>query len=241
MKLIIASVLFLLFTKSIYAEDLKQSFSAKGTTSVDVENNEGRVIIEGVTSDTIEVTITKHKFPDSCKVDIKQKKDELKVELKAPGLLKTTTCHADVTIRGPITLNFDVKTGSGDVNLSKISGKVDVKTGNGNIAVTGSPKDLETKTGNGNIDVKGLESEAEVISGNGNINIEYAKLPATGKLELKTGHGEIVLMIPKDGKIKTDFISGLGQLKNEAGDAADAKFNIVVRTGSGGLHIKRSL
>ncbi len=235
--------LLMLFSVLVFASPVlaaeKKEFDAKDLKSLHIENSSGKIDVHAGSGTKVTVDIEKIDFADSCKLQVEKKGTELVIDVEQPkgGLFSRKSCNVNFKIGVPKTVNVDISNGSGDLALKDMESKLVYKLGSGDVDVDAPLKDFTGKTGSGDIRMKNLVGGGEIASGSGGMQLAFKKQPS-GNLTLRTGSGDIEVRLPKGSKVKTNYFSGSGDLKNELGDTPGATLTIDVKSGSGDLDIK---
>lgn len=229
-------VISLVFTGLAFAET--REFNLSEISEIEVNNTSGNVNITAVDQGKATVSAEKKKFGEHCEMTIAKKGTTLLVQVKKAKLFGRD-CEVDFNITAPRTVNLDLDSGNGDMNIKGTVGNLDFNVGNGSVEVEAEVKKLDGKSGNGAIFIKGLTTGGSLRTGSGKIALIYDVAPASGDLDIKTGSGDAEIVLPKTAKIRTAFSAGRGNLTNELGDTSDSKFQISMKAGSGSLHIKK--
>jgi hypothetical protein len=142
-------------------------------------------------------------------------------------------------VAGPV----DASTGSGDIQVGRTTNEVRVRTGSGTIQVHGATS-MIARTGSGNVMASAIEGDIEARSGSGDITVAQT---VKGRTDVSTGSGDIAVT-GVNGPLHVRASSGdvsvegrpaaLWDVTASSGDvhmrlAADAAFDLEVRTGSG--------
>ncbi|MBP6218193.1 MAG: DUF4097 family beta strand repeat protein [Oligoflexales bacterium] len=195
----------------------------------------------------------------SCKVDIQLKvvpvtslhfKDLGSSNLKFKGITQKPLLFrvgsGSVLLDGQL-LELEGTVGSGDVQVTGLLGKALLKSGSGSVRIVFSDKSSEkssaqVSTGSGSIFISASKSAHTMLeTGSGSLNVQYVQVPESGELQMRTGSGNMKVLMPKDSKILSQFRSGAGKIYNELGDQKDAKFIIYSDSGAGNLDLVKTL
>jgi DUF4097 and DUF4098 domain-containing protein YvlB len=219
-------------------EDL--SVPASGIHTLEIDNQDGNIRIEGAQINTIQVTLNKIEYKN-CELITDRKEGRFVVTSKSKNkIFGRETCKLDITVKAPKQIDLDVKLGGGDVSVTTIQGKFSFKVGGGDVLLTDAEiSHLDLKSGAGNVSVTGYIGSGELKVGAGNIDLSYNKNPLEGVLDLKVGSGTTTISVPNSAKISSKFKSGTGSLTNELKDSPDAKFKISGTSGTGDMVIKK--
>ena len=131
------------------------------------------------------------------------------VEVPTGTTVLARTGSGELELQG--TGSVEADTGSGDVQLTSVTGDADVRTGSGDITVDGvRGRTLAARTGSGEITV--TRAEVERVSGRtGSGDVELGLRDEPDDVLARTGSGEVDVELP----------------------AGDEAYDVSVRTGSG--------
>jgi len=163
--------------------------------------------------------------------DIVLSKIDGKAKINTAGgniVIKETTSKLEVqTAGGHVSVgnvgsSADISSGGGNISAGKISGNVNIKTGGGNISLDGATGEVNALTGGGNISLRNILGRVKAKSGSGNIYVELTS-DYKGDNILRTGAGDIKLLVPGDSKLTINAkVGGVGYI-----DDIDEQHNIV--------------
>lgn len=223
---------------SLAGEDL--TFAANGIHTIDIDNQDGNIRIEGAQTSAFQLTLNKLIYKN-CELIAERKEGRLVVSSQSKSkIFGRETCKLDIIIKAPKQIDLDIKLGSGDVNVTTIQGKFNFKVGGGDIVLTDTEiSHLELRSGAGDVSVTGYIGSGDLKVGAGNIDLSYNKNPVEGLLDLKVGSGTTTITVPNSAKISSKFKSGTGSLTNELKDSPDAKYKISGTSGTGDMVIKK--
>ena len=106
--------------------------------------------------------------------------------------------HSDVTITVPRALELvKIETGTGNINVTQIEGRVDGESGGGNIHLDEIGGEVNIQTGGGNVDIGNIGSDLKVQTGGGSIRIGSVN----GRVSAETGGGELRLASATQGAV----------------------------------------
>lgn len=216
-----------------------KEFDAKYVKSLDVENMDGAINITGVAADKAIVVAEQEKFPADCRLEISQEGTEVKVKVDQKNFLRKD-CIVNFTINLPVNVKLNVKQGNGNLTILNTKGAIDYKLGTGDVSIDAEVVKVDGKIGSGTTTVKGLLGDAHFFAGSGTHKITYAKVPAKGEIDIKTGTGNADITLPADTKFQLDSRMGSGKVTNDIGENKSAKFKVIFRAGSGNLNILKN-
>ncbi|MBI2939350.1 MAG: DUF4097 family beta strand repeat protein [Chloroflexi bacterium] len=114
-----------------------------------------------------------------------------------------------------VTGSVDAKVGRGDVTVRRLAGTLDVTVGDGAIVVEEARDgELEVKTGKGDVRIQGGAIRSlHVKSGLGGIVCDAALAP--GGHDLRTGLGDISVMLATSAGLRVDAATGWGDVRSD--------------------------
>lgn len=201
----------------------------------------------------VSVTNGRHKHDDDCEVDFDITVPEsiaLDLENGTGDLdIENTEGELDVKIgAGDITVDARVfelaaKLGAGNIDISGLVGDVDIKSGAGDIDLRYQTKadrsKLNIKLGAGGIRTENLSADTYIKLGAGDIVLTYHPGFSEGLLDIKNGFGDITAYLPDSASVATDFLSGVGTMRNDFAESNNASVHVSVRNGVGDLRLKK--
>jgi hypothetical protein len=158
----------------------------------------------------------------------------------------------DYDVTAPASTTLKSHTGSGSMEIGGIQGTVTASSGSGSIHVDNIGPAPRIETGSGRIQATNVHGAAFVQTGSGSIELSLA---APGDVNAHTGSGSVHIdgvsgslratsgsgSIEAKGNPTSEWRaeSGSGGIRLEL--APDARFNLNVSTGSGGIHSERPI
>jgi hypothetical protein len=158
----------------------------------------------------------------------------------------------DYVIETPRMTELTASSGSGNLDISDIGGRLMADTGSGDIRASNVGADSKLETGSGNIHATGLAGASRVSTGSGDVHIEET---AAGDVHASTGSGNIEISglngalnagtgsgwIHADGtpsgNWKLETGSGDVRLKIEGGKG----FELEAEASSGDIHVEQTI
>jgi Putative adhesin len=173
-------------------EDWTKTYQLSPGGELHIGNTNGRVQIEGVDGNTVEIhaeKIAKAVSDDAAKellprikIDEEVKPDRISIETgKLGGIMLGASIEVRYTVKAPKNAVIDVSNTNGLVTVRSLTGKVRAHTTNG--GVRGD-------------DVTG---PVEASATNGGVNFDFASV-GTGPIELSTTNGGVTVQLPDDAK-----------------------------------------
>lgn len=228
---------FLTLSTSVFAAPMEnKTFDAEALKQLIITNRtEGNISIQAYKTTRIVAYVGKTQKSNACLADFKQVGDTLTVD--------TTTgsarCKLNLKFKVPKQLALQLTAGAGNISVKGTNGSIQVNAGSGNTLINATVTQLESRIGSGYINASGLAGNAKVISGSGRVKLAYATVPNEGELTVQTGSGDVEIILPKDSKVVTNYLTATGETHSDISNAKDAQFKVNVRTGSGDLSMHR--
>ena len=180
---------------------LEGSFDVTGAVDLDVSTSNGRVTVRGVEGQTtVEVIATLRSRGDSM-IAAANRAAKIVVEMIHNGNHVTLSYDAnahpwdvrrysgvDFEITVPATVDADVHTSNGRIEVSEVIGILDLDTSNGAIEVSDAVGEVDASTSNGTITVDTFEGVLDLGTSNGRLTMENI----TGVVDARTSNGRIV-------------------------------------------------
>jgi Putative adhesin len=141
----------------------------------------------------------------------------------------------DVRITG--VGSVDLHLGSGDLQVTDVSGPVTTRTGSGDTTVSGVAGDVSVTTSSGGVngdDLRGSQVRVDVSSGDVSLG-----LSGTGNATIRTGSGDIDITVP-DHSVSLSLDNGNGDQRIEITPDANSPYHLDLHAGSGDISIKPS-
>lgn len=132
--------------------------------------------------------------------------------------------HGQYTVHVPKKFETDLRTDSGDVSVTEISGITTVKTNGGKLAFKHLEGSLNANTSGGSIDVQDCRGPSKIETSGGDITV----VNGTGRLDAETS----------GGRIDVRSFSGDTQVKTSGGNLELQKISgkMVGKTSGGSIH-----
>ncbi|MEV6552222.1 hypothetical protein AB0M57_26475 [Streptomyces sp. NPDC051597] len=144
--------------------------------------------------------------------------DTLRLRPECDGRFAVTSlgCSVQLDLTVPAGVRLTVRSGSGAVRVSGLTGPVAVHGGSGSVKLYGVRGPLKAAVGSGSVSGTALGSaEAEVRSGSGRAELEFAAPPR--KVTASTDSGTIELFLPTGSRYR--FTGGKGSGTRDIDDA----------------------
>lgn len=159
---------------------------------------------------------------------------------KKPGRNRNVSVAYTVTV--PKTIDLELKTVNGRVDVNDVSGAVDAKTTNGRIGLTGIVGSIQAGTTNGNIELSDLLGPVETKTTNGKIKVALSGVgDEPHDIRAKTTNGGIEVSLPKG--LKANLKASAVTVKGRFGKSVDGVINgggrlIQLKTVNGSIRLK---
>lgn len=237
------------------AERESRTFSPEGIHEITVETEFGSIEVVGVATGDVQVEFLDI-AREQCQLTAEAKDRVLSVSAVRKAQSSRVNCPARVRILAPILANVDALSGTGNIDISSISGNVKTKTGTGKTSLrllkgaltadagkgsvfgTVSSQDVKLQVGTGSVDLKGLLGSASAQVGNGDLKLEWNNLPATAQVHVQTGHGKSSLVFPPEAKFSVRYNPPRRTAHNEFTDAEGA--DVFMQNADGEISILKS-
>jgi len=223
-------------------ENIKNwEFKAADVAVIQVETDSGEVSLEAAEGQVVKVEVIGEYDVDKCEVSAALSGSKLVVSAKGKKkwFWSSGNCKAGFRITAPAGKKLIVRSGAGKAGLAGFAAGADVFSGAGIIEFKGVSGPINVKSGAGTIKGDIYSEEFSASAGAGAIDLSWDKAPKKGKVNIKTGAGDITLAFPADSKINVNYKAGAGNLSNELGSDPSAGFSVDVKSGAGSLNIKK--
>ncbi|WP_406508734.1 DUF4097 family beta strand repeat-containing protein [Streptomyces sp. NBC_00212] len=137
--------------------------------------------------------------------------DTLKVHTRCDGFVDefVQNCQVDLKLTVPAGVRLKVKSGSGPIKVSNLTGPVDLQGGSGSMKLYGLKGAVRAKVGSGEIQASQLSSsEADLDSGSGSVDAEFVAAPQ--RVKATTGSGSVSVTVPEGAGYLVKGKSGSG-------------------------------
>lgn len=228
-----------LASSSYASEIFSKEFNAASVKRISIQNGSGNIQLAAhqkslVTVEARIVSGTK----DTCDVQIEEASHEILVKTKSKetsSLFSNNKCEVNLVVHSPRSMDIQINSGSGDVKISDLAGKLAVKNGNGKLSAKGTFSDASISLGNGDISLHGVNGPSQVNIGSGDAEIVYTSLSNSGDLRIHLGSGNLKVLLPKKASAQTRVRIGSGMIKNNLEGGGTGKLSIDGTIGSGDL------
>ncbi len=205
------------------------TLEAADASVVQVRAGAGSLTIEG-RSDLSEVRIagnacaSRPELLGQIQIVAEQRDGEILIESKIPDIARWNgPARLDLRVEAPLQLAFDVRDGSGSVDVRNVSatqvrdgsgsleveqinGDLHVRDGSGSIRIEGVTGDLQVRDGSGSVEVQGVRGSVDIRDGSGSISVE----DVDGNVTVRDGSGSIAATrVTGDFTVKGDGGGGI--------------------------------
>lgn len=243
---------------------VREAFKTGAAPRVVVEVFAGKIAVEAGAEGAVEAEVTrvaagetKEEAKANLKlidVQMKQDGDAIRVTARGPDAAgqdfeslkkKFSARSADAVVKVPAGASLVLKTAFGDVQVSKIAGRVEAESSSGTVSVTGGKGELKLTSSFGNLNVNGPNTTVNAATNSGAVTVKGAKGPldlssdfggvtvegATEKLAARSKSGNVMV---SGAKAEVTATSGFGSVTVDGAEAVRAE------TKSGGVTVKRA-
>ncbi len=200
-----ALLVCLLFSGSLYAQkEIDKTFDAK--KAVKLELALGSCWVKSSNDDKIHVHLEYSYDDESFEAIFRDKGRNLNIKEKFFG--NGHDGYSNWTISLPKDVELDFNSGTGDLNVDKVTAEIDGNTGTGDIEIKNAKGEFDLNSGTGHLDISDSEGEFDLNSGTGDVNIKNSK----GNFDANSGTGDVEaydITIEDEG----DFNSGTGDVE----------------------------
>jgi DUF4097 and DUF4098 domain-containing protein YvlB len=154
-------------------------------------------------------------------------------------------CRAEIVLHVPRGAKIDVRSGSGDLTASGITGAVRMETGSGDVNATALTGDADLRTGSGDVNARGLAGDVTLRTASGDLNAAELR---TDTVQAVSSSGDVELdfrLVPRDVDAATasgdvDVSLPFGQTYRVEADTGSGDNQIGVKTDPASTHIIRA-
>jgi DUF4097 and DUF4098 domain-containing protein YvlB len=154
-------------------------------------------------------------------------------------------CRASIVLHVPTGTKIDIRSGSGDLTASGISGPVRMETGSGDVTATALTGDADLRTSSGDVNARGLAANSVLRTASGDVTAEDL---GAGTVQAVTSSGDVELgfrLAPSDVDAAT--ASGdvhvalpIGQTYRVEADTGSGSSQIGVKTDRASTRVVRA-
>jgi len=153
------------------------------------------------------------------------------IEQGKRGLLhvrKSRKLRIETSIRVPEHYNVTFSSGSGNIDITEVKGRIKGHTGAGNIVVSNVHGIIDITSGTGNIHIDGEIKKAMVKTGAGNVELYGSH----GEVDVNTGTGNIMAIINRQPREDASFQTGAGNVEVQLSDDIHVYVNATTGIGA---------
>lgn len=229
-------------------EESVRDFDAAGVRQVQVENARGLVTVRAVSASRIHVSALKrvrggigsqtHDLADRVQVTADSRGGTLVIEVRYPlghathlnfwDLLRGAEpprIEVQLTLEVPARLGLDVRTVSGDVNSTGLTGAESIETVSGDVRVTDAGGPLRVRTVSGDLELHRVAASS-LHTTSGDLEAERV----AGPFAIETTSGDVVL---RDASDSARVVTTSGEVR-----VIGAGHGLTVRTRSGDVDLR---
>lgn len=202
--------------KTCRAKDFKAGQDLMAKTKLTFEKSLNRLRVEEVRED------------QSWRKSWTQGQVKLDITLRIPEGLELTlrTGSGDIEITRLVG-RLSITSGSGDISIGTVKGDADILTGSGDLDLVEITGDLKFRTGSGSFNLGSIDGNLWVATGSGDILVKAAR----GDLSVKTASGSVSIG-SHDGSLKITTASG-----DVTAQSGGSRGEIDIRTSSGSVDL----
>jgi DUF4097 and DUF4098 domain-containing protein YvlB len=216
----------------------QRTLKVNGAVNLEIESGSGNITVQRGASDQVQITghirASNWLFSSSDAEQrvkriqdappIQQNGNDINVgRIDDPELRRNISISYEVTV--PAETRLHARTGSGNEQVSGISGPADLQTGSGNLTVSDIGSSVKAETGSGNVIADRIQGSLRARSGSGDIRANGV----AGGFDGSAGSGNITLEQTASGSVRVDTGSGGIDLRGVRG-------SLEAKAGSGDIH-----
>jgi hypothetical protein len=138
---------------------------------------------------------------------------DVSVQLPPDMRLQMTSGSGDMDL-SDLTGNFVCASGSGDIDAKRLSGSLSAKTGSGDLDVEEVSGQLLFESGSGDLEADGAFPVFTITTASGDAEIRSSIQPQA-PASIRTASGDIHLSLPADARIQVEARTASGSVKAE--------------------------
>ena len=217
-------MVFLLFQNFSESAETRD-FDISTIKKLDISNPKGEILVStSASAKKISVTIEKIQFDKQCHFLLDNNLGTLSVKVEHDrALFEKANCLSKLKIELPTRLiDIEVTSGSSNIKLLDIQGKVDFSTATGPVEISGETlRNIEGKTATSNM------------------RVSFTKCSSRADINLVSATGDAEIFLPVNCKIRVSHKSATGDLFNELGESEEFQVHINSKSASGNLKVKK--
>jgi len=216
----------------------QRTLKVSGAVNLEVESGSGNITVQRGGSDQVQVIghirANNWLFGSSdASEKVKRIQDNPPIQQSGNdihiGRIEDPELRRNISISYEVTVPADTRlrshTGSGNQQISGISGPADVETGSGNLTISDIGGAVKAEAGSGNIDADRIQGGMRAHSGSGEIHANSI----AGGFDGSAGSGNITFTQVAAGAVRVDTGSGEIELHGVRG-------SLEAKAGSGNIH-----
>jgi DUF4097 and DUF4098 domain-containing protein YvlB len=208
-----------LLSVPLLAQDFQGTYELGPDGRISIANVSGDITVTGH-SDNVVTVSAYFEGPDRELVRVEDLSGENSVVLQA-RYPQQTSCNASIQFRiqvpNSLFLRFDsLKTASGNVEISDVTGDVDAKSASGNMTVQRVDGYVDVSTASGDVVAVDIVGTVNAKTASGDVEVEITQLEGEGNLSFSSASGDVLVWAPASlnadvrmstvsGKLETDF------------------------------------
>ena len=159
-------------------------------------------------------------------------------------------CNASIVVHAPAETAVNVRSGTGDLTASGITGPVRLETGSGDVNGDGLSGDVDLRTSSGDVNVRGLSGPTALKTGSGDVNAAELRartvqaVSSSGDVELEfraapddvdsaTASGDVNVVLPPPLAYRVEADTGSGDREVGVDEDSSSPRVVRARTSSG--------
>ncbi|MFA5161846.1 MAG: hypothetical protein WC421_06335 [Elusimicrobiales bacterium] len=208
-------------------------------STVKLENSSGVINVKKLEGDLTVIS-------DHSNIDISGAKSNIKLE-NGSGVIHVADLTGNLTVKADHN-NIDIsdlkstvklENDSGVINVKELAGDLTVKSDHCSITAEAlKSNQISIDAESGSVRLKGLHNAVYIKSGSGAVNLQWDAAPASGKVEIESGNGDVELHFPKTAKLSSQ-LSASGKIVNEF-EADAAGIPVIVKTETGRISVVKN-
>jgi DUF4097 and DUF4098 domain-containing protein YvlB len=162
-------------------------------------------------------------------------------------------CRASIVLHVPPGTKIDVRSGSGDLTASGITGPARMETGSGDVTATGLTGDADLRTSSGDVNARGLGGDVtlrtasgdvnagdlaagtvQAVSSSGDVELDFRSAPRD--VDAATASGDVDVSLPFGQTYRVEADTGSGDRHVMGDDPASPRI-VRARTSSGDVTV----
>jgi DUF4097 and DUF4098 domain-containing protein YvlB len=256
-------MLFLMVTSAYPSsthDQWSKTYQAAQMPNLVVRTSDANIRVDAWDNPTIEATVTTDGYrigDGGVSIRDNQAGNRIELEVKLPRdyfHVSFGRRNVDVVLHVPRSLNLDLHTGDGAIDINGVSGQMALRSGDGHIEVNGVDGKLDATAGDGHVKVSGRFDQLDLRTGDGSIEAEVLSgSNMSSGWTLHTGDGHLIMRVPEtfsadvdihtnDGHIDLDLpVAVLGRTENHEihGRLNQGGQLLTLRAGDGSIHLAK--